>query len=345
MRHKESKPIMTAIKQVTLNDVAKASGVSYQTVSRVVNNHPSVAVKTRKRVQKAIDQLGYQPNEAARRLATGRSNTIGLISFGTAHYGPSQMSVNIERALKTRDFSLIISSIDAMTIDELKKAITYLKGQLVDGIIMITPIADIDLSAVTDLCQNIPFIMIDVHQGAHIPSVSIDQAYGAELATQHLLDLGHKHVAHISGPLDWNDARMRYKSWQDTLNKNNLKSDIHKEADWTAQGGYDATRELIKQHTFSALFAANDKMALGAIYALRENGKRVPEDISIIGFDDMPEAAFFTPSLTTIRQDFAVLGVQTAEYLIALIDNDGTPLHQRMLYPSLIQRNSTQQLE
>ena len=329
-------------KKPTLTDVARRAGVSYQTVSRVINQHPNVASGTRARVQHAIEQLDYQPNRAARNLATRRSNTIGIISFGAKYYGPTQMVVNIEAALKGRGYGLTLTTVENTGAQEMRRAIVELTSQNLDGIVMITPTADLDLEAVVRLCTGTPFVMMDLNPSEHVHSVAIEQGHGATMATKHLLEQGHTRVCHISGPLQWHDARLRRDAWLATLLGAGLDPGPSLDSDWTAAGGYAAARELLGTRAhFSALFVANDQMALGAIRALRDAGRRVPEDVSVVGFDDVPEAAYYDPPLTTVRQDFEALSQQSVDYLTALIKAPDTPAHQRVLYPRFVVRSST----
>ncbi len=333
-------------KQATLNDVALHSGVSYQTVSRVVNNHPHVAKETRARVLSAIQKLGYRPNRAARSLVTRRSSTIGVVSFGTTYYGPAQMVTNIEGAVKARGYSLTPVTIAELTLEALQSAVQELRSRSVDGIIMITPVLDLNLAHISGLCADIPFVMIDITLGAAVPSVVIDQRHGAKLATQHLIGLGHRRIGEISGPLNWCDAKLRHEGWLATLHEAGLKPGPSVESDWTAAGGYEAAHRLLEAgFELSALVIGNDQMALGAMRALREHGLRVPEDVSVVGFDDVPEAAYFEPPLTTVRQDFRVLGKRSIDYLIRLIDKPDLPPHQSVLQPVLVERSSTRRWE
>ena len=329
-------------KASTINDVARLCGVSHQTVSRVINEHPNVAPKTRKRVLEVIKELGYQPNRAARRLVTGISNSIGLVSYGTSHYGPSRMFNSIDKALRNKDIGLVTAHLRDMTLDELERAVQYLKSQLVDGLILITPL-DIDLDILRSLCQPLPFVTLDVKARNHFPSIAIDQYYGAQQATLHLLELGHSQIAHISGPLHWTDAKLRQQGWHDTLTAANVKLEnrLQIESDWTAQGGFHACMQLLDQAPFSALFAGNDQMALGAIHALYERGLSVPHDISVVGFDDIPEAAFFYPPLSTVQQNFTELGQKSVAYLLELLAQK-EPAPEKPISPTLILRKSTQ---
>jgi LacI family transcriptional regulator len=332
-------------KNVTLHDVAKQCGVSYQTVSRVINNHPHVSKETRHRILQVIRELDYRPNRAARSLVTQRSYTLGIIAFGSDFYGPAQMMTNVERAAKTRGYSLAFSSIADVTPEVIRQTIDNLSGQLVDGFVLITPVLGIQYDELVSLCAGIPFVQIDAELGAQVPSVVIDQRYGSQLATQHLIDLGHRKICEISGPLHWFGAVARHESWIATLEAAGIEPGLSKKGDWTSAGGYKAAHSLLDEGaTFTALVVGNDQMALGAIRALRERGLCVPKDVSVVGFDDIPEAAYFEPPLTTVQQDFTGLGEQSVEYLVTLINNPDTPSHQRVLHPHLVTRLSTRQV-
>jgi DNA-binding LacI/PurR family transcriptional regulator len=330
------------VKKPTLEDVARCADVSYQTVSRVINDQPSVAEATRLRVQRAIEKLDYRPNRTARSLVTRRSNAVGIVSFGAAYYGPTQMLVHIETALKGRGYSLTFTTVDGRSLAAMRHAIGAFTSQNYDGIVMITPVSGFDVASVVALCGDTPFVMIDVDPRERVHSVAIAQAHGATLAAEHLITLGHQTFCEISGPLVWHDARLRHESWLAAVGAAGFTPGPSLESDWTAAGGFAATRQLLDMGvTFTALSVGNDQMALGAIRALRDAGLRVPEDVSVVGFDDVPEAAYFDPPLTTVRQDFVALGEQTVEYLVALIAAPGVAPHQRVLYPQFVVRSST----
>lgn len=332
-------------KRVTLYDVARQADVSYQTVSRVINNHPNVAPETRQRILQIIERLGYRPSHTARSLATQRSCTLGIVTFGVSYYGPSQMMLNVERAAKVRGYSLRLSTILDATLDELREAIGGMRDQLVDGLIMIMPTQGIAYDDLLGACGEIPFVQTDTEYAPDVPSVVIDQRGGSRMATQHLLDLGHTSISEISGPLHWFSAVARHESWQQTLWAAGVTPGPSFAGDWSAAGGYAAAQQLLAQKTeFTALVVGNDQMALGAIHALRKHGLRVPEDVSIVGFDDLPETAYFSPPLTTVRQNFAALGEQSVEYLLSLIDEPETRLEQRTLQPEFVERASTRPL-
>jgi len=329
-------------KKITLNDVADHSGVSYQTVSRVINNHPNVAESTRARVLESIQTLNYRPNQAARSLVTNRSNLIAVISFGTTFYGPSQMVSNITQQAKSNNYHVTLSTVGKLDLKEIKAAINDVSGQLIDGIIMIMPVISEDLIQISKLVGDIPFVQIDTAPQPGVASVVIEQAYGSRLATEHLINLGHQYIAEISGPLNWHGAVMRHKSWIETMQAHQLHHGMTVEGDWSARSGYECVQTLLARETsFTGLVIANDQMALGAIAALNDAGLRVPDDVSIVGFDDIPEAGFYLPALTTIRQDFISLGEQSVDYLVSLMQNPRTPVHQRVLHPELVIRKST----
>ncbi len=332
----------TKTKAVTLNDVAEASGVSHQTVSRVINGSPQVAERTRARVLSVIAELGYRPNTAARQLVTGTSTTVGIISFGTHYYGPAQMVRELERALKDRGYGFALASIDSLELREIESALRELERHRVAGLILVTPLLEVQLRDIQSLCNNLPFVMIDAPRGAKLPSVLFDQAYGSELATAHLLGLGHRDICEISGPLSWSGALERHRAWLITLERAGVIPGRSVEGDWTAAGGYRAAQELLAANEpFTALVVGNDQMALGALAALREADVRVPEDVSVVGFDDVPEARFYNPPLSTVRQDFELLGQQSAAAILDFIETPERTPAQFLLQPELVVRPST----
>jgi DNA-binding LacI/PurR family transcriptional regulator len=333
---------MAAFHRYTLRDVAKHAGVSYQTVSRVINNHPYVAEDTRLRVQQAIEVLDYRPNKAAQSLAAKHSQTLAVITFGMDYYGPAQMVTNIEYAAKAAGYDLIFANVSELHIDHIRAAMERLERWQVDGMILITPVPGIHYEEVGKGHSNIPVVLVDAPFGSTTPSVVIDQGYGGRLVTQHLLDLGHRAFCEISGPLDWSGAAVRHQNWLQTLQAAGCKPGQSIEGDWTAIGGYHAACKLLDGGTpFTGLVVGNDQMAMGALRALHERSLRVPEDVSVVGFDDIPEACCFEPALTTVRQDFNMLSRQSIAYLVEHIKHPDMPAEQRVIYPELIVRAST----
>src|SRR5450432_776239 len=329
-------------KPATLYDVATYCGVSYQTVSRVINGSKDVKVKTRQRILDAIKTLDYQPNKAARMLVTRRSSIIQVVTYGASYYGPAQMMSGVERAARQLGYRLMFASLEEIALEEIAGVVENLGGRSVDGTMIIAPVASPIFDQIDRAYQGFPFLKIGALADPQIPSVAIDQAHGSQLATQHLIDLGHKQIAEIRGPEQWHDANVRHTTWLATLAAHRLKPAGSEAGDWSPQSGYDAAQRLTQHGLhFSGLIVANDQMALGAMHALRERGLGIPGDVSVVGFDDTPEAAYFEPPLTTIRQDFAAMGQQAVEYLVQMINDPHMPPHQRVLDPQLMVRHST----
>lgn len=329
-------------KKATIRDVAERADVSPQTVSRVINGYTHVSKKARLRVQRAIEELNYRPNRAAQSLVTRQSRILAVITFGATHYGPAQMVANVQTEARARGYNLILSNLNSTEKDEIRKAMESIGGSLVDGLVFITPVEGASYADLAALCRGVPYVQIDVELGVQQPSVVIDQRAGYRLATEHLISLGHQQIAHISGPLNWFGARARLSAWRAIMEANGYDASLTVEGDWTPAGGYRATMQLIESgQPFTALAVGNDHMAMGALHALRQRGIRVPDDVSVVGFDDIPEAAYFAPPLTTVRQDFGALGKQSVEYLVSLINKPETAPHQRVLMPQLIVREST----
>lgn len=327
-------------KRPTLRDVAREANVSYQTVSRVINDHVSVSPVTRSRVQKAINSLGFRPNRAAQIMQTERSHTIEVILF---YAGFNNFLYEMARASQRLGYHF---SISAITEEEFIPTLESAASRFVDGLILLPLTRGIeDYETLVDLTDGIPFVQISGNTDSNLPSVMYDQMHGARLAAQHLISLGHRQMAEISGPLNNYDGGDRHEGWVSTLKNHGLDTSLTAEGDFNIDSGYRAMNRLLDTGThFTAVFVGNDSMAFGAHTALRERGLRVPQDVSIVGFDDIPEAAHFVPGLTTIRQDFELIGRLAVEFLVNMIENPGTPIHQRVLQPKLVVRGSTQAL-
>ena len=319
-------------------DVARQAGVSHQTVSRVLNGHPNVSPETRASVLAAIRDLGYRPNAAARTLVTGRTNVLGVISFDTTLYGPASMLYGIERAAHP-GYSVAIASLASFDRRSLPEAVEWFLGQSVDGIIMIAPeTAAVD--ALTELAAGIPLVAVGCGTRAPLPSVAIDNLSGAAQATRHLLDLGHETVHHIGGPDSWFDAQDRVEGWRQTLRSAGAPEPDLLRGDWSARSGYEIGHRLAAMPEVTAVLCGNDPMALGLLRALAEQGRRVPGDISVVGFDDVPEAAFFLPPLTTVRQDFGELGQRALHLLLDRISGEVGSRPTMPIEPELVVRAS-----
>lgn len=328
-------------KAATINDVAQKAGVSYQTVSRVINNHPSVKETTRLRVIEAIELLKYQPSNVARSLAMQRSNLIGVVSFGTLLFGPAQILSNIEQAARVRGYHLSITSIAELTQAELEQAINTLRRQAVEGILIIAPLLGAETDFLRELVGFIPMVLVDADKTSGLAFSSVDQKVGGKLGAQHLLKLGHRHIAFLCGPQQWNDAQLREQGWLNVLEEAGLEPVARAYGDWSAQSGYRLVKQMLKKRNFTGLLVANDQMALGALRAIREAGLEVPVDISVVGFDNIPESDYFDPPLTTIEQDFPSLGQTCLNQLLALIETPAEAPAVQVIAPKLVIRAST----
>jgi DNA-binding LacI/PurR family transcriptional regulator len=320
-------------------DVARLAGVSHQTVSRVLNGHPNVSPATKASVLAAIRDLGYRPNIAARALVTGKTNVLGVISFDTTLYGPASMLYGIERAARPGYF-VAIASLPSFDRASLTGAVERFLGQAVAGIIVIAPQTDA-VEALAGLAVGIPLVAVGCGGAARVPSVRIDNVTGAVLAARHLLDLGHQTVHHIGGPDSWHDARDRVDGWRQALRAAGAPEPEMPSGDWSARSGYEAGRELATRPEVTAVFCANDPMALGFLRAAAEAGRCVPQDISVVGFDDVPEAAYFSPPLTTVRQDFDALGARALHLLMSQITAGGEAPPPPPVVPRLVVRSSS----
>ncbi len=327
-------------RSATLADVARLAGVSAMTVSRVLNNRGNVSASTRIRVQRAMDQVRYRPNAMARSLALGRSQTLGVVTFDSAQYGPGSAVLGIERAARERGYGVTITVIERPDHDALRSAVLSLDDRMVDGMVVIAPFAAM-AGALRDLGRGTPIVAAEAGHQGEVPIVGIDQGLGARLATRHLLEFGHRTVHHISGPADWIESRLRSDGWRAELGDRGVTAPPALDGDWTAQSGYEAGMRLADDGSVTAVFVANDQMALGLLHALHERGVRVPQDMSVVGFDDIPESAYFLPSLSTVRQDFARLGAVAVELLDRLVTDDDFVADDRLLIePSLVVRES-----
>jgi DNA-binding LacI/PurR family transcriptional regulator len=325
-----------------MTDVAALAGVSHQTVSRVINKRSGVRPMTRMRVLAAIEELGYRPNTAARALVTGRSQTLGVVSMNSTLYGPASMLYGIEQAALESHYFITAASLRSTERQAVRQAIDRLMDQGVAGVVVIAPIESV-AEALADVPSGLRVVAVEGDPDADVDVVTVDQFAGAVAATTHLLELGHQTVWHVTGPLDWPEARRRKAGWQATLETAGLEVPPPLTGDWSAHSGLEAGRVLARMDDVTAVFAGNDSMALGLLRAFAEHGRQVPDDISVVGFDDIPEAAYLAPPLTTVRQDFGEVGRRSLALLLDQIDRGEDPrVHERIVVPSvLVVRDST----
>ncbi len=324
----------------TMQDVAERVGVSHQTVSRVLNDHASVSAETRARVLQAIDDLGYRRNSAARALVTSRSRILGVVSFDTTLYGPASTLFGIEQAAREAGYFVSVASVKATSAGTVREAVERLVEQNVDGVVVIAPLqaTGAQLSA---LPAGLPAVAVDGDTRSGLASVRVDQEEGARMVTRHLLDQGARTVRHVAGPVDWIDARGRITGWRRELQRSGARVHRPLRGSWSACSGYQAGRELAGLPDLDAVFVANDQMALGVLRAFDEAGLKVPRDVLVAGFDDVPEAAYYPPPLTTVRQDFTAVGRRSIELLLDQVGGSRAGAREAVVPAELVVRQSS----
>lgn len=316
--------------RVSMAMVADRAGVSGQTVSRVVNNSPRVDPATRARVEQAMTELGYRPHLAARALRTGRTQTIGLVVTTLATVGNSRMLQATAEAAEQRGYALLVVT----AADSAATAFERLRDQDVDGAIVLNEASA--LMRAEETPAGLRLVVVDAPAASGYRTVHSDHVGGAAAATRHLLRLGHETVHHLAGPAGSFAADERERGWRAALIAEGITPDPVVHGDWSAESGYAAGADL---DASTAVFTANDQMALGLIRSLTDRGRRVPDDVSVIGFDDLPDAANYRPPLTTIRQDFTALAAAAVTALIA--DIEGSSILAPSVIPAqLIERAS-----
>lgn len=335
-------PAGHATRALVMSDVAARAGVSHQTVSRVVNGHPNVAAMTRERVQRAIAELGYRPNTAARALVTGSSRTIGLVTINVNQYGPAQTLIGLEEAARAAGYSLSVAILDAGEFADMRDAVDRFVAQSVDAVVVHTASFQA-VEALRELDPPVPLVAVQMGAEEVRPTVTVGQEAGARLAVAHLLGLGHRTVHHLAGPAYSLEAQRRVQGWRCELLAAGAPVPELLHGDWWPGSGHRTGRLLAQRirdgEDVTAVFVGNDQMALGLMVALHEEGLDVPGDVSVVGFDDVPEAPYFSPPLTTVRQDFAELGRRGVELVLAKLAGRDTLPDQ--VPPVLVVRGST----
>lgn len=308
----------------SIRDVARLAGVSHQTVSRVLNDHPSIRPETKKRVQDAIVVLDYKPNLAARALVTSRTSTIGVLSATIGEFGPTSSIASIEDAARAEGYSVTTLNLPETTPEAIGDAIRQLAGEQVSGIVALAPQVRV-FNVLRGMAVGVPLVSLQTASGSDGFTLSADQVSGARAVTEHLIGLGHRDILHLAGPQDWIEAESRMRGYLEALREADLPTIPPIRGDWTADFGHFAGGELARRRDFTAVFAANDLMAIGLMHGFRDAGVDVPREVSVVGFDDIPVAAHVWPPLTTVHQDFPVLGARAVQMLLAEIRGEQTP--------------------
>jgi DNA-binding LacI/PurR family transcriptional regulator len=325
----------------TINDVAQVAGVSFGTVSRVLNDAPDVSAATRQRVLQVIKDIGYRRNRAATALVTSRSTSIGILSDGSPRFGPVGTLMALENIARKKGYATTVISVEQPDEESVQAALDALDDTGVGGIIVIAPLVEM-AAAVWNASFRVPVEMIAAGASStpNVFTYSENQELGARLATQHLIDLGHTDIAHLAGSMDWFDGRVRKRGWEAALRDAGLEPGLCVEGDWSPRWAYETGLRLVREEKIpQAIFAASDHTALGLIRAFAENGVRVPEDVSIVGFDDIEGSDYFLPPLTTVRQDFNALALMSMEVLLGAME--GRDVDRTPIAPTLVVRNSS----
>jgi DNA-binding LacI/PurR family transcriptional regulator len=338
-------------KKPTIYEVAKEAGVSRQTVSRVLNNRPDVSSETRQRVKEIIDRLEYQPSAIARSLSLKKSYTLGVVTAGLKHIGPSRTLSGITKEADEMGYGLLLKELASFSVNNVSPFLQWFRSHHVDGIIWAAPEIGENHSWIRDLPAEveIPIIFLTMEKQDDLSIVSIDNYMGGRIATEHLLSLGRGNIGHITGPLDWWEARQRKRGWEDTLTAAGIQSNdrMCAEGNWSSRSGQLALHDLLGNFPeMDAIFVGNDQMALSVLHTAWEEGKNIPDDLAVIGFDGIPEAEFFSPPLSTIYQNQDEVGRTAVQELIRLVDeryDDEQEIKPRhiTIEPELIVRQST----
>ena len=325
----------------TIFDVARLAGVSHQTVSRVLNDLPNVRPATRERVEEAIKQLRYVPSQAARALVTRRSRTIGLVATGLPDYGPSSIVLNFNESARDAGYAVIATNPADAERATLRSATEMLIRQNVEAIVLLAA-ERAALDAFDGWELGVPLVAIASETRGRGIRVALDQRQGARTAVSHLLELGHREIVHIAGPHGSMDAEERLSGWRDRLAEAGIAGEEPMRGDWSPESAYRIGTELVASgRAPRAVFAGNDQMALGLLHALADAGLRVPGDVSVVGFDDIPEAAHFSPPLTTVRQDFVGLGRDAMAAVLTQLQDEESTAPPPTRVPRLVVRAST----
>lgn len=323
----------------TLADVAVRAAVSGQTVSRVVNGSTEVTAATTARVMRAIAELGYRPNTAARALKARRSNTIGIVTADSTLYGPTELLYSVENAVRRSGYFVSIVSVPAITAEQIQAAVERLRSQGVEGLLVLCAPAGSPSHLQTGE-PDVPTVVVG-QQPATATTTGFDELSGARQMVEHLLRLGHRTVRHVAGPPDHPSSQRRIDGWRAALAEIGAHEDPPVVGDWSAGSGYAAGRGLTDDSKLTAVFCANDQMALGVLRALAEAGRVVPDEVSVAGFDDGPESAYYHPPLSTVRQDFRRLGTSAVRQLHARLSGVVPDPGQSLLHTQLVLRAST----
>ncbi|MBN1811222.1 MAG: LacI family DNA-binding transcriptional regulator [Anaerolineae bacterium] len=337
--------------RTTIADVARSAGVSKATVSRVLAGQTKyVREETRQRVQKAIDELGYHPSSAARSLKSKRSFTLGIVGYGLEYFGPSWTLSGIEQEASELGYTILLHVVRQIETNNVEQLLENMQSRYVDGIIWAVPEIGDNHAWLENRNPrlSVPIVFLTMKPRSDQFVVAVDNRSGGLVATRHLIAQGCQNIGLITGPLDWWEARQRKLGWQEALQSVGLfsKNSFIAEGNWSAISGEHGLTQLLARHPeIDGVFVCNDSMALGAAKVARERGLQIPRDLALVGFDDIPDAAYFCPALSTVRQDMVELGRRAVRELGGVIEanRNGDPFTPKTVWlqPDLIVRESS----
>lgn len=334
-------------RSVTLQDVAKVAGVSYQTVSRVLNHSAKVSATTRAKVSAAMAQLNYVPNRVAQQLAGKSTRSLGLATTDLMLQAPAQIASAIQHRAAALGYQLVIAMAEQPGFDGAQAAVSELLAQRVEGLLLNLPLNNADAQTLERLCGSRPCLFMDVASDAPVSHCQYSADLGARQGVEHLYALGHRRIALINGPLISVAAMQRFQGWRQALADFQLTPHSVHQGDWSAQSGYQAVRPILPHALPDAFLVANDQMALGVLRALHQQGIQIPAQISVVGYDDTAESAWYQPPLTTIRQDIRLLGQQSVDRLVTTLESEQdkpyTPLITELIVRETTAPNDQQQ--
>ncbi|WP_448059721.1 LacI family DNA-binding transcriptional regulator [Cellulomonas hominis] len=332
-----------SVRRPKMVDVGRLAGVSAQTVSRYFTGTGYVSAQTRRRIEAAISELGYQLNQSARNLRVNSTQTIGVLTTGPSFYGTWSILDGLSAAAHEVGYSLLISQVetaptDPRSLEVIHAALDRFLSARVDGILVTSPYVGIE-DALEHVWESVPVVILSGRTWPNADSATVDSYDAGVQATRHLVDLGHTRILHVAGPSNLNEAYERERAYRDVLRRAGLDPLPVPRGDWSAQSGH-VVGKTVDPRTFTAVFSGNDQMALGFMSALRERGLTAPEDYSVVGVDDMPDARFYAPALTSVYMDFVGLGREGLELILSRI-RTGQRVDRRVIAPELVVRSST----
>jgi LacI family transcriptional regulator len=333
----EERPGLQRQHRVTIKEIAAMTGVSTQTVSRVINKRPDVSPQTRSAVEAAIAHHGFQPSAVARSLVQRRSQMLGVIVAGLKYYGVAQTVNGMAEATEAAGYSIILKELASFDVPDIVPVVDFFVAHRVEGIIFAPPQMGANVRHLQEQLPRStpPVIFLKAEPSDRFTSIGIDNVEAAKIATRHLIALGRRRIAHLAGPLEWREARDRRDGWLAALAEAGLEPGPMAAGDWEATSGNAAFAQILDADPdIDGLFVASDQMALGALHVANTRGIRIPDRLAVVGFDGLTEAAEFTPSLTTMYQPLKEIGRLAVQELVASLTADSGQPARSIVVPT-----------